>query len=134
MSAKHTPGPWGTHYHPAHGHCITRVNEYGNPKPFDIAVVFAAGDGRTGEQCKADARVIATAPDLLEAAAAVAAFIGGVKDRLGRPDPCGSDAMRAARQQVLELATRYGVQGGHHTYIDQCAALLNAVVAKATQP
>lgn len=67
-AAKHTPGPWGTHFHPSHGHCITQLNEHGNPKTNDIAVVFMAGNGRTREQCKADARLIAASPDLLRVA------------------------------------------------------------------
>lgn len=67
-----------------------------------------------------------------EAAEAVAAFIGGAKDRLGRPDPAANEEMRAARERIRELAVRYGVAAGHHTYIDQCAAVLRAAIAKAT--
>jgi hypothetical protein len=74
----------------------------------------------------------ASRDELLSATAAVAAFIGGAKDRLGRPDPAANDAMRAARDQVRALAERYGVQGGHQTYLDQCAALLNAAISAAT--
>jgi phosphosulfolactate phosphohydrolase-like enzyme len=70
--------------------------------------------------------------DLLAASIAVAQFIGGAKDRLGRPDPAGDEATRKAREQVRALAERYTVQGGHHTYLDQCAALLRAVIARAT--
>jgi len=77
---------------------------------------------RRAEQCD----------QLQEAADAVAAFIGGAKDRLGRPDPSANDAMREARARVLLLATKHGVQGGHHTYLDQCAALLNAAIRAAT--
>jgi hypothetical protein len=69
--------------------------------------------------------------DLLEAATAVARFIGGPKDRLGRPDPAASSDARAARERVRELAAKHGVAGGHHTYLDQCAALLNAVAKAA---
>jgi hypothetical protein len=62
----------------------------------------------------------------------VSLFLGGAKDRLGRPDPAASDSMRQARDRIRELAVRYGVAGGHHTYIDQCAALMRAAIAKAT--
>ena len=61
--------------------------------------------------------------------AAVALFIGGDKDRLGRPDPAANEAMRTARARVQELAVRFGVAGGHRTYLDQCAGVLRATVA-----
>lgn len=67
--------------------------------------------------------------DQIAAIEAVAAFIGGAKDRLGRPDAAANDTMREARQQVLALAHKFGVAGGHATYLDQCAALLRAAAA-----
>lgn len=67
------------------------------------------------------------------AIAAVATFIGGAKDRLGRPDPAASDTMRRARQEVRDLATKYGVAGGHATHLDQCAALLRAIINDGVQ-
>jgi hypothetical protein len=68
--------------------------------------------------------------DLPAAAEAVAAFIGGAKDRLGRPDPAANDQMREARQTIQQLATAYGVQAGHATVLDQCAALLRAAAVR----
>ncbi len=63
MNSKHTPGPWarrGTHIH------------Y-QPNPggyrFDIAEVFRDVESETAE---ANARLIATAPELLEACKAIA--------------------------------------------------------------
>lgn len=153
MAAQHTPGPWSVD-------TTRNLGEYGNNGPdtrsrFDSYVVFddkgrALFDSLNSDAAevqeeygeddvhawdavgKANLTLAAAAPELLEAAAAVAAFIGGPKDRLGRPDVGASDSMRAARAKVLELVTRYGVQGGHSTYLDQCAALLDIVVAKAT--
>lgn len=67
--------------------------------------------------------------DQIAAVEAVAAFIGGAKDRLGRPDAAANDTMREARQRVLALAQKFGVAGGHTTCLDQCAALLRAAAA-----
>lgn len=61
---------------------------------------------------------------------AIAAFLGGAKDRLGRPDAAANDEMRAAREAIRAAAVRHGVAGGHHTYIDQCAAVLTAIAIK----
>lgn len=72
--------------------------------------------------------------DQIAAIEAVAVFIGGAKDRLGRPDPAANDAMREARQTIQRLAIFYGVGGGHATYLDQCAALLRAVAAGVSGP
>lgn len=69
--------------------------------------------------------------ELAAAALAVARFIGGSKDRLGRPDPDASEEMREARERVRTLARQFGVQGGHETYLDQCAAVLRAAVERA---
>lgn len=71
--------------------------------------------------------------DLQTALDSVARFIGGAKDRFGRPDPAANNDMRSAREEVRALASRYGVAGGHDTYLDQCTALLRAVSAAIRQ-
>lgn len=71
------------------------------------------------------------AADLLEATQAVADFIGGGKDRFGRPDPVATQEMREARERVRLLAVKHGVAGNHHTFLDQCAALLKAAIKAA---
>lgn len=72
--------------------------------------------------------------DQIAAITAIATFIGGPKDRLGRLDVAANDTMREARQTILRLATNYGVQGGHATYLDQCSALLRALLKEAGEP
>lgn len=69
---------------------------------------------------------------LREAAQAVADFIGGDKDRFGRPDAVATVEMREARERVRLLAVKHGVAGGRKTFLDQCAALLNAVLTSTT--
>ena len=98
-------------------------------------IAECSGLGHSSEEAERTAAQIVEAlnglPELCEVLDATANFLGGAKDRLGRPDPSASDDMRQARERIRELALRYGVAGGHHTYIDQCAALLNAAAAKA---
>lgn len=67
MTAKHTPGPWLFQASPAHGYRIRTTDSSISLKfgSGDIGVVFFAGNGRSPEQCKADARLIAAAPELL---------------------------------------------------------------------
>lgn len=122
IETKHTPGPWEQD---RDGAICMRGQRC-------ILPTAAGPDGASFTERGANLRLIAAAPDLLEASAAVAAFIGGPKDRFGRPEPTANDDMRAARERIREMAVQHGVAGGHHTYLDQCAALLNAVVAKAT--
>jgi hypothetical protein len=131
VSVQPTPGPWFASplrtqgANPKMDGC-----DIGAENGANVAIVLHQAGDREPSETIANANLIAAVPDLLAATVEVAIFIGGAKDRLGRPDVV-SDEMRAARARILELATRYGVQGGHHTYLDQCAALLNAVVAKA---
>jgi hypothetical protein len=68
-AAKYTPGPWSFQASPAHGYRI-RTSDSTSSLKFgsgDVGVVFFAGNGRSPDQCKADARLIAAVPDLLEA-------------------------------------------------------------------
>lgn len=93
MSAQHTPGPWTEWASPAHGYRI-RTSDASALQGFgsgDVAVVFFAGNGRSPRQCKADAHLIAAAPELLHAAKAVA-FSNGFDAGL----PMKLDALRAA--------------------------------------
>jgi hypothetical protein len=116
MSAQHTPGP------------LTLPGYQ-----VDGLYTAQAADGTTF-MCRQREGVEALA-DVFAAADAVAEFIGGAKDRLGRPDPAANDDMRAARERVRELAVKYRVTGQDRhtfTYLDQCAAVLRAAIAKAT--
>jgi hypothetical protein len=126
MSTEHTLGPWR----------ITFDRKY----PAELAIE-AVVDGNivhialvhgvsTDEETQANAALIAAAPDLLESARAVAAFLAGPKDRFGRVDPAANDDARAARERIRDLAVRYGMKGSQ-TYLDQCAAVLSATIAKA---
>ena len=64
MSARHTPGPWFTF---ANGQCIGGpAGPLGNPSGADTAGLAHCGMGlRTGSEIKANARLIAAAPELL---------------------------------------------------------------------
>ena len=67
MSAgKHTPGPWFTF---ANGACVGGpVGILGNPSGADTAGVAHCGMAlRTGDELQANARLIAAAPELLDA-------------------------------------------------------------------
>lgn len=69
MTAQHTPGPWSFQASAAHGYRIrtsasTSSLKFGSG---DIGVVFFAGSGRSAEQCKADAKLIAASPRLFDA-------------------------------------------------------------------
>ena len=60
MNAKHTPGPWTV---PANGHVIA-------PKPYSVVIAFMpeSSDSIQGmDVIDANARLIAAAPDLLQA-------------------------------------------------------------------
>ena len=81
MAAKHTPGPWEVHYSPHH-----------------FFEIFAAAASRTitnvpthmtdGAVQEANARLIAAAPELLEALAGLRASIGRMPADMSRPGWC----------------------------------------------
>jgi hypothetical protein len=73
----HTPGPWSWQASAAHGYRIRTTASTSNAQwgSGDVAVVFFAGNGRSTEQCKADARLIAAAPDLLRVAELVMSWL-----------------------------------------------------------
>lgn len=64
-----TPGPWMAFAHPSYGFCIYPTGDGAQPVRDSFAVVnFAdASRGYGSEEAKANARLIAAAPDLLEA-------------------------------------------------------------------
>ena len=70
--------------------------------------------------------------ELVSVMDAIARYIGGPKDRFGRPDQNANDDMRKARADILALARFYGYAGNHATVLDQAAAVLRAAIAKAT--
>lgn len=70
MSAKHTPGPWLV------SPFVARVD---NPRDnLPICALLWPTDERSEDETEANARLIAAAPDLLEAANAAFDFLGGV--------------------------------------------------------
>jgi hypothetical protein len=66
MSARHTPGPWFTF---ANGTCVGGpVGILGNPSGAETAGIAHCGMAlRTGDELQANARLIAAAPELLQA-------------------------------------------------------------------
>jgi hypothetical protein len=127
VSAQHTPGPWrlGSGY-------ADNGGQYTSIVQADTLDEVLGEHGPSEEDARRIVQCVNAHDELVAVTAAVACFIGGAKDRVGRPDPAADDVMRNAREQVRVLAERYGVQGGHATYLDQCAALLRAAIAKAT--
>jgi hypothetical protein len=66
MSAKHTPGPWGFRPFPAYGYGIVASDNPQGRESFAVVHFADSARGRTTEQAKADAHLIAAAPMLLE--------------------------------------------------------------------
>lgn len=67
-------------------------------------------------------------PDLLAALEAIAGVLEAARDRLGRLDSYGMNY--EAREALRSLAVKYEV-GGARDYMDQCAKVARAVLAKA---
>lgn len=60
MNAKYTPGPWRTEDHaPGFGVCVVDAQ--------NVNTVYAYELHKTPEECESNARLIAAAPELLEA-------------------------------------------------------------------
>jgi hypothetical protein len=107
MSAKHTPGPWDVWLsHDARPHRIV------GPASWRVAGAqcgtivevshYGSGDVRYGPEQKANARLIASAPDLLEALGSLYALADGQKNY-----PAGSygEAVMAHAEAAIRKAT-----------------------------
>jgi len=90
MNAKHTPGPWkveertkrGTYGQPVKG-CATSISVSANTVLFHCAVI---ADGSNLETAKANAALIAAAPELLAALEALYALVQGESPSLLEDD------------------------------------------------
>ena len=67
--SKHTPGPWALRRDPAHFDSLTEITGgiCGNTKPFRFTLEVSVGGDTDIHTLEANARLIAAAPDLLEA-------------------------------------------------------------------
>jgi hypothetical protein len=105
--AKHTPGPWhfcGSQYSASDKPAVTARNTgTGYLTPEGWHYVIPAIDGATNEQAEANARLIAAAPDLLSALAALV-------DSLASADEEGllehAPQMEAARAAIAAATGR----------------------------
>ncbi len=91
--AEHTPGPWrstGFEYEPEAGWFVreARDSRY-------LAIASVRCTYRETEEIEANARLIAAAPELLEALERALIFIGNTEDEFGDNLECG-DIARAA--------------------------------------
>ena len=85
MNAKHTPGPWRADAWNFHSRTTVRAG--------DETIAECHGHGRDRHQCEADARVIAAAPDLLEA-------LEDALDLIESISPVEGDTVRKARAAI----------------------------------
>ena len=67
--SKHTPGPWALRRDPGHFDSLTEITGgiCGNTKPFRFTLEVSIGGDTDIHTLEANARLIAAAPDLLEA-------------------------------------------------------------------
>lgn len=88
MSAQHTPGPWSVERHPHSGHpLVAGEGEY---------VVADCGNGEIETASEeANARLIAAAPELLEALISLRDFLRGNGTKSARADAAISKATAA---------------------------------------
>jgi hypothetical protein len=99
--SKHTPGPW---YHDKDGYIwrrpLNELYEYGGrvagDKPVACAWIGWDGEGQTGYPLEANARLIAAAPEMLEALQMFLAY-----NDQGGPISFDTDAMWAKARNVL---------------------------------
>lgn len=95
MSAKHTPGPWSTASDPCHFDSQTTVVAANGARVAEVT-------GSAFDEAEANARLIAAAPDLLEACKAfVAHYPMGT-------NPFLDDAFRAARAAIARATGEAG--------------------------
>ena len=79
MSAKHTPGPWRIKSDPMHFDTLTTVEggAIGVRKPFGVQMIVQVGGDSDFQEAEANARLIAAAPELLEALKEIIAAADG---------------------------------------------------------
>ena len=67
--SKHTPGPWALRRDPGHFDSLTEITGgiCGNTKPFRFTLEVSIGGDTDIHTLEANARLIAAAPDLLDA-------------------------------------------------------------------
>ena len=94
--SKHTPGPW--QYWPS----IGQVNRPGDPN--QICNIPPNGDKKPADENDANARLIAAAPDLLEALAAI------VRLSDGPPELEGGETPQEARVRAFTYAVRLSTE------------------------
>ena len=75
--SKHTPGPWDPHYSPNDGWSVWHDPRVHGDKKRGQVIICA--DMRAGAETEANARLIAAAPDMLEACKAALACILPIK-------------------------------------------------------
>ena len=90
---KHTPGPWKVTAHPPYNKVIASHGQGRQPVYFDVALCHLETD-----RAEANARLIAAAPDLLEACKAM---LSAIKDSLASGVSINNHKYDAVGQQVL---------------------------------
>ena len=119
MTAKHTPTPW--HVGTTRKDATTVLCHQG---------ILAEVYGRRSDR-EADAAFIVHACNAHDELVAALEVIAGVlecpRDRLGRLDIAATQG--EAREALRLLAVKYGATGGKD-YMDQCAKVARAVLAK----
>lgn len=86
MTTKHTPGPWLTDRNNCHaGSIATILHCLGNDWVEVWTNKWGEGDGLTEEVMEANARLIAAAPDLLEALRNMVIAAGNLDPQSGIP-------------------------------------------------
>jgi len=95
----HTPGPWSITSEDGDGLYVTAPDDGNADDPWNIALAFAAcgypGDPRSGST-QANARLIAAAPDLLEALQLVLSIVA--------PEGAGSAFISAGTERTARAA------------------------------
>ena len=83
----HTPGPWEMYAYVVHGSADgeLRIGKEGDAD--DIAPIAIVGEDDAGELNRANARLIAAAPDLLAALEDAVATVAGMYDPADDDDP-----------------------------------------------
>lgn len=129
---EHTPGPW--YFSGNEEHFPGQFNIRSNHHPDgEGALLFETGSmfheySRNASEMKANARLIAMAPELLVALEGIAGF----KDQTllgGRYEELLEAAPVRARNTPYELSHEIGA----HKAFNQCASIARAAIAKATQ-